>query len=332
MEAGVKILVAEDEEPIRDVVCSVLKQSTDAHVDTAENGSVAYQKMQACQPDVLITDLVMPGMGGEELVQRCLELDPDLTVLVMTGNGTIDKAVSLMKEGVFDFLTKPFSLEDLQSRIDRGVQRAKSLAEVQGAREAVDTLMNALESKDRYLGGHGKRVSEMCGALARLAGWSRHQVRIVEYAGLVHDVGKIGVPEQILNKPGPLTPEEMELVKRHPIYSREILEPVRFLEEALPLVYHHHERYDGGGYPDGIAGEDIPEGARIISVCDTYDAMRSTRSYRTSRPEHRILEIIEKERGKQLDARYVDLFLEHLDEIRPENVNQIHEESVFACV
>ena len=129
-----------------------------------------------------------------------------------------------------------------------------------------------------------------------------------------------------------LTPEEMELVKRHPIYSREILEPVRFLEEALPLVYHHHERYDGGGYPDGIAGEDIPEGARIISVCDTYDAMRSTRSYRTSRPEHRILEIIEKERGKQLDARYVDLFLEHLDEIRPENVNQIHEESVFACV
>lgn len=332
MNADVRFLVADDEKPIRDVICAVLRRHDYRQVETAENGREAHAKLRDCKPDVLITDLVMPEMGGEELSRLSLEYDPDITILVATGNGTIENAVQLMKEGVFDFFTKPFEIDDLQCRIERGVERAKSLFRTQAEQQLIDSLMNALESKDPHLRGHGKRVSVMAGRLARIAGWSCHQVRLLECAALVHDVGKIGVPEQILGKPGALTDAEMAIVKKHPVYSKEILEPAKGLEAVLPLVYHHHERIDGQGYPDGIAGDEIPEGARIISICDTYDAMRSKRAYKTSIPEPRILEVLEAENGKQLDAFYVDIFLKHLEEIRYEGEEQFQESVGLACV
>ncbi len=316
VDSEIRFLIAEDERPVREFLHSVLKERSFDDVHVAVDGQEALEKLESLEPDVLITDLVMPRLNGEELAGRALDMWPDLTVMVTTGNGTIETAVNLLKRGVFDFITKPFTLETLQASIERGVERARGVLELNGVREVIEALMVALESKDAYLRGHGKRVSMMSRRLAGLVGWTKQRVRVLEYAALVHDVGKIGIPESILNKPGPLTEEEMEVIKRHPIYSREILQPVRYLQDALPFVYHHHERYDGRGYPDGIAGEDIPEGARIISVCDTYDAMNSVRAYRPVIPEDRILEVLSAERNKQLDGRFVNVFLEHLDEIR----------------
>src|SRR5262249_56916596 len=135
-------------------------------------------------------------------------------------------------------------------------------------------------------------------------------------AALVHDVGKIGIHEGILNKPGPLTADEMAQMKKHPVYSRDILRSVTFLKDMLPDVYHHHERYDGTGYPDGLVGEAIPIGARVITLCDSYDAMASDRAYRSARSEEEILGVLRRMSGSQFDPALVDLFLEHFSEIK----------------
>jgi putative two-component system response regulator len=319
-EETIKFLIAEDEPAVRSLLCSVLEERDFHDIQQAGDGQEAIERIKKRRPDILITDLKMPRMSGEELARRALVLDPDLTILVTTGNGTIDNAVRMIKEGVFDFITKPFSIETLNASIDRGVERTRNLAELLGVRDVIDALMMALESKDLYLRGHSRRVSRMSGILASKLGWPRKKQRLLEYAALVHDVGKIGIREQILNKPGPLTPWENSQMKMHPVYSRNILSPVAFLREALPDVYYHHERFDGGGYPEGLKGEAIPIGARIIAICDSYDAMASDRSYRAAMPDQEILEILTRMRGTQFDPALVDLFLKHFAEIKEVHV------------
>ncbi len=316
MTGDLRFLIAEDEPLVQELITHALSDLQYSDIHVANNGQEAFEMVSTLEPDVLITDLMMPKMGGIELSERALESQPDLTVVVTTGNGTVENAVQTLKLGVFDFVTKPIDLDTFQSSVQRAAARARDRIELNGIRDVIDALMAALESKDPYLLGHGKRVSIMTRRLAEYAGWTKQKVRLLEYAALVHDVGKIGIPESILNKPGPLTDDEMELIKRHPIYSHDIIQPVPFLKEALPYVLHHHERIDGKGYPHGLAGDEIPEGARIISVCDTYDAMNSVRSYRPGVPEEKILVVLEEEKGKQLDAYLVDLFLDNLESIK----------------
>lgn len=315
-EDRIKFLIAEDEPAVQSLLCSVLEERDFHDVQVARDGQEAIERLSVLRPDILITDLKMPRMDGEELARRALLLQPDITILVTTGNGTVENAVRMLKGGVFDFITKPFSIQALISSIDRGVERTRNLAELHGVRDVVEALVAALESKDIYLKGHSRRVSRLSGLIAGKLGWPRRQVRLLEYAALVHDVGKIGIREEILNKPGPLTPSEMELMKKHPVYSRDILRPVAFLREVLPDVYHHHERWQGGGYPEGLKGEAIPLGARIITVADSYDAMASDRAYRPAMSEKEILEVYRRLRGTQFDPALVDLFLRHFQEIK----------------
>jgi putative two-component system response regulator len=316
----VRFLIAEDEPAIQSLLRSVLEERQYADVHIAQDGHEALERLAVLQPDILITDLRMPRLDGEELSRRALAEQPDLTILVTTGNGTIENAVRMMKEGVFDFITKPFSIETLIASIDRCVERTRALAELHGAKEVVEALMAALESKDIYLKGHSRRVSRLAGFLARALGLPRKRARLLEYAALVHDVGKIGIHEDILNKPGPLTPDEVQVMRLHPRYSRDILLPVAYLHEALDDVYHHHERFDGMGYIDGLKGEQIPLGARIITVCDSYDAMASDRAYRPAMREEEIVAIFRKLRGQQFDPMVADLFLERLPEIKETHV------------
>ncbi len=316
----IKFLIAEDEPAVRSLIQSVLEERDYRDISVAPDGQEAMDRLTALRPDILITDLKMPRMDGEELSRRALKIQPDLTILVTTGNGTIESAVRMVQNGVFDYITKPFSIDTLLARVERGVERTRSLAELHGVREVIEALMAALESKDIYLKGHSRRVSRLCGFMATKLGWPRKRVRLLECAALVHDVGKIGIREDVLNKPGPLTSSEMDLMRRHPQVSREILRPVTYLQEALPDVLHHHERYDGGGYPDGLAGEAIPIGARIISICDSYDAMASDRAYRAAMPEDEIRKVLMRLRGSQFDPALVDLFLKSLPEIKESNV------------
>src|SRR5262245_19041498 len=315
-EETIKFLIAEDEPAVRSLLCSVLEERDYRDFQQAGDGQEAIERIKKCRPDILITDLKMPRMGGEELARRALLLEPDLTILVTTGNGTIEHAVRMIKEGVFDFITKPFSIETLNASIERGVERTRSLAELYGVRGVIEAHILALDSQDVYLKRHSRRVARMSGIMAAKLGWPRKRQRLLEYAALVHDVGKIGIQEQILNKPGPLTPWESSQMRMHPVYSRNILSPVPYLREALPDVYYHHERFDGGGYPEGLKAEAIPIGARIIAICDAYDAMSSDRSYRAAMPEQDTLEILKKMKGIQFDPALVDLFLEHFAEIK----------------
>ncbi|MBI4603669.1 MAG: response regulator [Planctomycetes bacterium] len=309
VNAPVKILIAEDEPTMLSLMSTILEGQEGCVLRVAANGEEALERVRGEHPDLLITDLKMPRMGGEELTSRALSLQPDLTILVATGNGTLESAVDLMKRGVFDYITKPFDVDDFLTRVGRAVEKVRMMPLSPDSQAIIGSLMRALETKDPYLKNHSSRVASLARQLGLDLGLSYRDALLVERAGLVHDLGKIGVPEAILNKQGPLTAEEYDQVKRHPIYSADIVRPLKEFKECLREVYHHHERMDGKGYPDGLAGEDIPLGARILSVCDTYDAMASDRPYRSGLPEETIRAKLLEARGSHLEGDFVDVFL-----------------------
>ena len=309
------ILVAEDDAMARDLVESIFEVEGWDCPTLVPDGQDALDLLEERRWDILVTDLNMPRVGGEELVRRASEMQPDLTIVVITANGTVDRAVSLMRQGAHDFIAKPYSVETFLESLRAAKERVLRLHEVRGLREVVDALLAALEGKDRYLEGHASRVSKYAYRLGKVLGLPRNQLRMLELAALLHDVGKIGVHEDILNKTGKLTDEEYEEMKRHPVLSHDILAPVGFLQSCLPAVLHHHERMDGKGYPQGLVGEDIPYGARIISVVDAFDAMTSRRSYRDAMEVDRVIEILREVAGTQLDPDVVDAFLGNFDEI-----------------
>lgn len=176
----------------------------------------------------------------------------------------------------------------------------------------VEALRVAVEVKDKYTAGHSQRVAEYAVQIGRLVGLSEGELKSLEEAALFHDIGKIGIPEEILNKPGGLTDDEYQTVKAHPQRGEEILKPIPFMEDRISLVRHHHERYDGSGYPDGLRGEEIPLGARILFVADTFDALTSSRAYRPAYSQKEAISILLQSKGTQLDTRLVDLFVSWL--------------------
>ena len=321
MSEPIRVLIADDEPAVRSLFEAILGERGDCEWQLASDGEEAFRKVAAYQPDVLITDLKMPRMSGEELTARAVELQPSLTVLVETGNPTLEGAVSVMRQGAVDFITKPFTLEDLRERLDRAFRRSRVRRTERPVAAIVESLVAALGTKDPYLEKHSRRVAILAGCLGRDGGLAPERVAEVEWAALVHDVGKIGISDAVLHKPGKLTDEEFREMKRHPIYSAEIVRPLARLhggEGTVRAVYHHHERIDGRGYPDGIAGESIPLFSRIIGVCDTYDAMASQRPYRPALGERKILDILREVAGTQLDAGLVQVFLQNVNRYRDE--------------
>jgi putative two-component system response regulator len=313
----IKVLVADDEPAVRSFLGALLEERGDCELHLAADGDEAFRKLAAHQPDLLITDLRMPRMSGEHLAARALELQPDLTIIVETGNPTLDGAVRLMRSGVFDFITKPFLFDDLQASLDRAMDRSRKRRSERSLDAIVESLMAALERKDPYLRGHSYRVSRLCESLGRDLGLGPLEIRRLSWAGLVHDVGKIGIPEAILHKPGALTETEFCTMKKHPIYSVEIVHPLSRLkggETGEAGIYHHHERMDGMGYPDGLVGEAIPLDARIIAVCDAYDAMATHRPYRGAMSDASIRSCLQRSAGEQLDGDLVEVFLNNLHE------------------
>jgi len=315
-EAVTKVLVADDEPAVRTLIGSLIDERGDCDYQLAEDGAEALAMLASWPADVLVTDLKMPKLGGEKLAARALELYPDLTILVETGFPSIDGAVRLMRHGVYDFIQKPFSIDAIEARLDSAVQNSRRCRARRRVDATIDSLMEALGRKDEYLREHGKRVASFCTLLAQDLGLSHDDVRAVAWMGLVHDVGKIGIPESVLCKPSGLTKEEFDLIREHPIHSAEIIRPLLDITgwpRAYEAVLHHHERIDGLGYPDGLQGDYIPLESRIIAVCDTYDAMASQRPYQEALPENLVRENIEQARGTQLDAEIATVFLENLD-------------------
>lgn len=334
--AGARVLVVDDEEFLRFLVREWLEQAGYT-VEEAADGREALEKLdgRGWSFDILLTDIRMPNMDGISLLREWIRRSPTTAGVVMSANAELDTAVSALKLGACDYITKPFSSEVLLITLENALRKKELERQVEDYRlnlekkvkeqtdvinlmyvRSIDAMVKALEAKDFYTRGHAQRVTIYSVATAKEMGILEQEVEDLRRASVLHDLGKIGVRETVLNKPGKLSPEEFREVVRHPELSVSILEPIPFFRPLLPTVLHHHERYNGRGYPAGLAGDEIPLASRILAVADTFDAMTSTRAYRKALPMEDAVEELRRCAGTQFDPDIVPIFLSCLPRIR----------------
>jgi len=339
-----RILLVDDDAGLRALLRTTF-EAVDVELEEADNAPAATEAVRRHRPDVVVLDVRMPGGSGLDLC-RDLKADPatdGISVVLLTGsNGGTSEAATAA--GADAFLRKPFSPLELLSIVERltgglhpvpfrasraesvpeqlelyardlrhllEIERGQRLLLAEGYRETVTALATALESKDSGTGTHSQRVQRYANELARELGSELVDDPSAEYGFVLHDVGKIGIPDRVLQKPGPLSPEERALMQTHTVLGDQMLGGVAFLQGAgLEIVRSHHERWDGNGYPDGLEGEDIPIGARVFAVADTLDAMTSDRPYRRALPWASAGTEILRERGGQFDPAVVRAFRE----------------------
>ena len=346
------ILVVDDEPAIRDLLCEGLK-GQGYHCDVASNGHEALDHLKREQFSLVLSDIDMPTMDGVRLLQNVKEAHPDVEVVMITGVVDVEVALRAMRMGANDYLTKPFNLEEVRLTVEKALEKRRLVLEnreyqrdleskvaertvelVLKRREieelyeklqfsyetTLEALAAALDTRDTETQGHSLRVSEYTTVIARRMGVKDPELTEIRRGALLHDVGKIGIPDAVLRKPGKLTPEEWEEMRRHPEIGYRILSGIKFLEPSLPIVIAHQERFDGSGYPRGLKREEIPLGARIFAVVDTLDAMTSDRPYRKALRYEDAREEIIRNSGVQFDPSVVEVFLS----IPPEEWKAMH--------
>lgn len=344
VEHPIEMLIVEDDPEVRQVLSELFGENGYQGL-VAGDGEEGLEVFRSRRPPLVVTDLKMPKLDGVELVRRVKALDPDAAVVVLTGYGEVETAIETLKMGAADYITKPLNLDELliaaeralerrrltienrehQETLERRVQEqtqelARALEATEGAyRETLEALGSALDTRDIGTQAHSKRVVAYARMLAEALGVTDPRLTDIERGVLLHDIGKIGIPDSILLKPGPLTPEEWTVMRTHPVLGRQLLSPIRFLQGAIPVVIHHHERWDGTGYPTGLRGEEIPLGARIFAIVDAFDAMTVDRPYSKAISPQAALEEIKRSAGTHLDPRLVEVFLslplERLEEV-----------------
>jgi len=263
----------------------------------AFDGQEGLDKVYETMPDLILLDIMMPRLDGYEVCRQIKEGEKTrfIPVVMITALTEMEAKIKGLDVGADDFLSKPFNRLELMARV-RSLLRLKSLHDdLDSSEDIIFTLALALEAKDTYTAGHSERVAGLARELAKEIGLSEAMQEKIHKAGILHDIGKIGIKEAILNKRSGLNVKEYSEVTSHPSVGANICEPLKSLSDVIPIIRHHHERYDGTGHPDGLAGEDIPLGARIISIADTFDAMTSARPYRPAMEEDVALKIMESE-------------------------------------
>jgi len=321
------ILIVDDEEVIRRLLHQKLS-GEGYHCEEAGSAEQALDRLRSNTVELVILDIKMPGKSGIELLPEIEAGYPDTAVIMATAITDTSTAIQCMKQGAYDYLTKPFDLDEVILSVVRALEKRRLELENRDYRQhleqkveeqaqkirasffsAITALAYALEAKDKYTSGHSQRVTEISVAIAKELGMPRNSIEKIRLAGLIHDIGKIGVKESVLNKPGKLTDEEYQHIKSHCDVGERILTPIVEDEEILKAVRHHHERYDGRGYPDGLSDEQIPLGARILAVADTYDALTSERPYREAMSTETAFAEIERGKGTQFDPEVTNAFL-----------------------
>lgn len=291
--AGARILVVEDDDAIHDLLERILELHSYTAIH-AHDGQEALNLVATEQPDLVVSDVLMPGMNGMELCWR-LKSNPEtalLPLLLMTSLSDTQDRARAFESGADEFVSKPFRERELIARI-RNMLRVKFLQDqLENAEEVIFSLARAVEAKDSYTGEHIERVSNLAAEIGRFLGCDEAACANLVRGGILHDIGKIAVPDSILNKPDKLTDEEFELVKIHPLEGERICRSLKTLRPVLDVVRHHHERLDGSGYPDGLKGDAIELPARIMAVCDVFDALTSERAYRGAVDVARALAIL----------------------------------------
>ena len=310
-----RVLVVDDEPAVARFLSHVL--SAEGHqVAAANSGPAALAAVADRPPDLVVLDLGLPGLGGLEVCRR-LKADPTtrlIPVLVLTGEADASGRVGAWEAGADEYLTKPVRPADLVARA-RSLLRLKAAHdELDSAHAALGAFARAVEAKCPYTLGHTERVTDLAVRLGARVGLSAAERETLRRGAMLHDIGKISVPDAILNKPARLTAEEFALIQRHPCEGVRIVEPLRSLRSALPLIRWHHEKLNGTGYPDGLTGDRIPKPVRVLAVADVFDALASDRPYRPALSPAECLVVLRKEAADGgLDPEVVEALAAELD-------------------
>ena len=312
------IMVVDDSTTVRNLVMDGLDKEG-FRVVKARDGVHALERLEECLPDLILTDIDMPRMDGLTL---CRKLAEDrrfnaIPLVVMSSTNNMAKVQHMIQEGASTYIMKPFRVEQLINHLDRILSdhfrlalEARRRAEMESELilSSIASLVNALEARDPYTRGHSDRVASFSVRIGEQLGFDRAQLERLKLMGKLHDLGKIGVRDDILLKPARLTEEEFEEIKRHTVHVRGILEPIESLHDVMEAAVSHHERMDGTGYPNGLKGEEIPLVARIVAVADVYDALTTDRPYRPGMTKATALEIIQEIKGDHLCPKCVEAF------------------------
>ena len=307
-----RILAIDDEHVIRMLVVEIL-ESVGHEVVGAESAEHALELLDEGEFDLVVSDVVMPGLSGLELLEAARSRRASLPIVLVTGAGTYETLSQALTRGAAGLVTKPFAHAELQTAVSDALERAarsrEELRERLLAPTLASALANAIEARDSYLHGHCERLASLAVRIAEELGVAPEHIETVRLGAILHDVGKIGIPDRVLLKPGALDVEERRIIETHTEIGDKLLEPLDLLAGARPIVRNHHERWDGAGYPDGLVGEAIPVGARIVAVADSVEAMTSRQLYRKPLEAVEIVAELQKHRGKQWDPAVVDIVL-----------------------
>jgi putative two-component system response regulator len=266
-------------------------------IEAAGDGYEALEKVKKFNPDLIMLDVVMPGIDGFE-VCRILKEDEKtrlIPIVMITALDSQQDRLRGLESGVDDFISKPFNVYELLARVKNLLKLRSYINELEHAEQVIFSLARAVEAKDNYTEGHCERLSILGQFLGSELQLSEEDLIVLKRGGILHDIGKIAIDDSILLKPGPLTAEEFEIIKTHPEIGENICRPLRTLKPVLPIIRYHQERYNGSGYPEGIAKHEIPIHARIIGIVDCYDALTTDRTYRKALPSDFALQIMKKE-------------------------------------
>jgi putative two-component system response regulator len=288
-------------------------------VSVARDGEEALVKIAEEAPDLILLDVIMPKLDGYEVCRR-LKADGRtilIPVVLITSLNATEERIRGIEAGADDFLSKPFNRQELLTRVRSLLKLKRHTDELENAETVLFSLALSVEAKDPYTTGHCDRLARYSVALGRRLGVSEEYLKALHRGGILHDVGKIGIPDSILLKPGQLTAEERTVMQSHPVIGERICSPLKSLRLVLPIIRHHHERWDGSGYPDGLAGEAIPFTARILQVVDLFDAFITQRPYKVAFPLEQSLALMRDEARKGwCDARLVNLFIDVVEDER----------------
>ena len=338
------ILIADDEEEIRNVLYELLSEEYECQLVASAEEALA--RLAVKRFDIVVSDINMEGMSGLEMIPHVADISPDTTVIMVSGTQTVESAIEALRAGAFDYVMKPFDLRHVEAAVRRALEHKqlreakrryenyleelvaertreldRTLATLEDSyRMTLKALAAALETRDRETHGHSERVVSFSLRLGRELNLASEELRALEFGALLHDIGKIGVPDAILHKPSQLCEAEWVRMRRHPVHGQQILQGIEFLEGAARVVGQHHEKWDGTGYPAGLRGTEIDLNARIFAVADAFDAITSDRVYRAGRSYEVAVAELEEYAGRQFDPAVVDAFRriprEEWDELR----------------
>lgn len=327
------LLVVDDEKGPREALRMILKNKYD--VVAVENGVHALEYINNQSFDVAIVDINMAGMDGLQLLKQIKVIRPDIEVILMTAYASVETARRALQYGALDYLIKPFDMNDVINTVEKGIAKrgtflktrieieklqivtSELTKEIEYAKHSIEkhytstvkALLAAIDAKDHYTRGHSERVSKFSAYLAESSGFPQDKILTLEQAALIHDIGKIGIDGNILQKQGALNHSELEEIKKHPVIGSNIIASVEFLHEMAPVILYHHERFDGTGFPEGLKGTAIPLCARIVSIADAVDAMLCNRPYRSALAMDHVRREIASMSGRQFDPDIVSVVL-----------------------